>query len=88
MIQRFDRFFIRALLILSIAFGIGCAGPWERALREDTPASYYHYMRDHPDSKHHADAQEHLDFLSPAGERRRSRRRQKDRRPPRLRRQC
>jgi hypothetical protein len=42
----------------------GCAGrAWNRALREDTAASYYRFMRDHPNSPSVAEAQEHLDFL-------------------------
>jgi len=48
-----------AALLLSF----GCAGgAWDAALREDTPASYYRYMRDHPDGEHASAAQERIDF--------------------------
>ncbi len=54
------------ILILLCAFAMlatGCAGrAWKAALEEDTPASYYRFMRDHPDSPQVAAAQEHLDF--------------------------
>ncbi|MBW2228800.1 MAG: hypothetical protein JRH17_00330 [Deltaproteobacteria bacterium] len=63
MIQRFDRFFIRTLVALILVAGSGCTGAWQKALHEDTSAAYYRYMRDHPDSDHHAQAQERLDFL-------------------------
>jgi hypothetical protein len=42
----------------------GCAGrAWKSALREDSAAGYYRFMRDHPDSPRAVEAQEHLDFL-------------------------
>jgi hypothetical protein len=42
---------------------IGCGGgAWDAAVREDTPVGYYRFMRDHPDSPHHVEAQERLDF--------------------------
>ncbi len=56
----------RWAVLMAFAFALaslGCAGgAWESALREDTPAAYYRYMRDHPDGDHAAAAQERIDF--------------------------
>jgi hypothetical protein len=41
----------------------GCTGrAWKSALREDTPAAYYRFMRDHRDSKFAEQARERLAF--------------------------
>ncbi len=58
---------VRALRLLLVAAMLaatgGCVGPaWKRALEDDTPAAYYRFMRDHPESRYAEDAQERLDF--------------------------
>jgi len=55
---------VAIFVALSLAAGsLGCASQaWKAALREDTPAAYYRFMRDHEGSKRVADAQEHLDY--------------------------
>lgn len=41
----------------------GCAGgAWKQAVREDTPAGYHRYLREHADSKHAAEARERLEY--------------------------
>jgi hypothetical protein len=41
----------------------GCMnGAWKQALDDDTPAAYYRFLRDHPDSKYAEDARAHLEF--------------------------
>lgn len=52
-----------SIAIFALLVSFGCAGgAWESALREDTPAGYYRYMRDHPDAVHVREAQERIDF--------------------------
>jgi len=53
---------VSGLLFISLILG-GCVGvDWKRALETDTPAAYYRFLRDHPDSKFAGRAQERLDF--------------------------
>jgi hypothetical protein len=53
---------VSGLLFVSLVLG-GCVGiDWRRALETDTPAAYYRFLRDHPDSKFADRAQERLDF--------------------------
>jgi len=53
---------VSSLLCIALVLG-GCIGlDWKRALETDTPAAYYRFLRDHPDSKFAERAQERLDF--------------------------
>ncbi len=62
MMQYFCRWAVLVAWAAVLA-SIGCAGgAWESALREDTPAAYYRYMRDNPDGDHAGAAQERIDF--------------------------
>ncbi|MFK7898292.1 MAG: hypothetical protein AB8G23_20835 [Myxococcota bacterium] len=51
-------------LFLSVLLGLtGCVGgAWKTALKEDSPAGYYRFMRDHADSKYAGEARERLDY--------------------------
>jgi hypothetical protein len=53
----------RATFIALILALTGCVGgAWKTALKEDTPAAYYRFMREHGDSKYADQARERLDF--------------------------
>jgi len=55
-------------LLLGVALGAAlaataCAGSaWKGAVSEDSPAAYYRFLRDHPDSKHAESARARLEF--------------------------
>ena len=54
---------LRGVLILALALSFGCAGrAWKQTTAEDTPASYYRFMREHGDSKYVDAARERLEF--------------------------
>ncbi len=60
--QGFSKLLILASAGLVLAT-LGCAGSaWDKAVKTDTPAAYYRFMRDHPGSDKQAAAQERLDF--------------------------
>lgn len=53
----------RVSLLCALVFTGGCVGSaWKQTVREDTPAAYYRFMRDHSDSKYVDDARERLEF--------------------------
>ncbi len=57
--------FSRALIAVSIVLGALCAcagGAWKGVLREDTPAAYHRFLREHPSSDHAPEARERLAF--------------------------
>lgn len=50
-------------LAVFASLAMGCVGgAWKQALRDDTPAAYYRFLRDHPDSKYSPDAKARLAF--------------------------
>lgn len=50
-------------LCAALAVAIGCASSaWRQALREDAPAGYYRFLRDHPDSKYAEQAKARLEY--------------------------
>jgi hypothetical protein len=51
-------------LFLALLMGLtGCVGgAWKSALKEDTSAGYYRFMRDHADSKYADEARERLEY--------------------------
>jgi hypothetical protein len=52
-----------AALMFALLVMTGCASiAWNSALKQDTPASYFRFMRDHGESKYADQAQERLDF--------------------------
>ena len=54
---------LRVSLAVVLLATTGCAGgAWKRALEEDTPASYYRFMREYGDSKFSDEARERLEF--------------------------
>lgn len=51
-----------ALATLALV-AMGCAGgAWKRALKDDTPAAYYRFLRDHPDTEYKGEAEARLAF--------------------------
>ncbi|MGH0034278.1 MAG: hypothetical protein ACQGVK_04540 [Myxococcota bacterium] len=54
---------IAIALVTVLAIATGCASSaWRQALREDAPAGYYRFLRDHPDSKYTEEANARLEF--------------------------
>jgi len=54
-----------AVVVLSAALALatGCASSaWRHAVREDTPAAYYRFLRDHPDSEYTEHANARLEY--------------------------
>ena len=56
----------RVTIALSVAVaisGLGCAGmAWKKALKTDSAAGYYQYIRAHPSARYIAAAQERIEF--------------------------
>ena len=51
-------------ILLVVLLGLGCAGrAWRAAQTEDSAAAYHRYIREHPDSKHVAEAKARLAFV-------------------------
>ncbi len=60
--DRFRRSFLPLLLAVSL-LPLACAGTaWRQALREDSPASYHRFLRDHPNSRYAENARARIDF--------------------------
>ena len=61
-IDRLARFTI-ALSVAAAMLSLGCTGmAWKKALRTDSAAGYYQYIRDHPKSDYVADAEQRIAF--------------------------
>ncbi|UCE87404.1 MAG: hypothetical protein JSU66_06735 [Deltaproteobacteria bacterium] len=52
-----------ALLVALVAAVSSCASSWDRAQSLDTPAAYHRFLREHPGSRHAAEARERIDYL-------------------------
>lgn len=54
---------LRGVLVLCLMAITGCvSGAWKSTLKQDTPAAYHRFMRDHGDSEYADQARERLDF--------------------------
>jgi hypothetical protein len=54
---------LHAFMALVLLSTVGCVGQaWRQAVREDTPAAYYRFMREHSDSQYVDVARERLEF--------------------------
>ncbi|MCZ6783340.1 MAG: hypothetical protein O7G30_08525 [Proteobacteria bacterium] len=60
--DRLSRIAVAGLALLPLVVAGCMSGAWKQALRDDTPAAYYRFLRDHPDSKYAQNAKTRLEY--------------------------